>query len=96
MRAAKGLLKSPGLTLPQRPLLRRLHTLLMTSVGGDCPGRHDLAYAMLRAGGGRRLAEQLGLEFEERRGRKRKHAREKASRLPPRPEGSALDDFVLV
>lgn len=60
-------------------------------------GQRDLANAVQRCGGGRRVAEQLGLEFEERRGRKRKHNRDAASRLPSRPPESALhDDFVLI
>ncbi|GAB4817705.1 hypothetical protein N2152v2_004751 [Parachlorella kessleri] len=60
-------------------------------------GRRDLANAVQRCGGGRRLAEHLGLEFEEQRGRKPKHARDVASRLQPRPESALLDnDFVLV
>ena len=59
---------------------------------------------MLRCGGERRLAEHLGLEYLERRGRKRRRAPREGGGLPapalaPRAQGagSALaDDFTLI
>lgn len=68
-------------------------------------GRRDLANAVVRCGGERRLAEHLGLEYRERRGRKRREdedagsvaASAAAAGDPGAPFDSALaDDFILI